>query len=188
MRGVGAVGDANMNGALPELTGTILRFPVIQLGGLKVEQAGTLAVSGGWDKASSRLFEWYSRKTPEPVAGFIGGNILPQFRLEIDYVNSAAYWERVAPPDSNDLDQEGITIGVHGGKYFVIALPAQNGHPTVHGIAVNDQLLSVDGVATTGASMGKVLMALHGKPSEIRKLILERSGKSFTVNARVNHF
>lgn len=187
-RGVGAVGDANMNGSLPELNGTILRLPSIHLGALVLDQVGALAVSAGWDKVSPRLFEWYSRKAPEPVAGFIGGNVLRQFRLEIDYPNSATYWERVAPPGSNDLDQVGITIGVHGGKYFVIALPAQNGHSTVHGIAVNDQLLSVDGVTMAGASMGKVLMALHGKPGEMRKLILERNGKSFTVNAPVTHF
>ena len=188
VRGVGAVGDANMNGSLPELNGTVLRLPSIHLGALDLDQVGALAVSGGWDKVSPGLFEWYSRKTPEPVAGFIGGNVLRQFRLEIDYANSATYWERVSPPDPHDLDQVGITIGVHGGKYFVIALPTQNGHPTVHGIVINDRLLSVHGVTVTGASMGKVLMALHGEPGEIRKLVLERDGKSFAVNARVTRF
>lgn len=187
-RGIGAVGDANMNGALPELTGTILRLPSIQLDDLKLEEVGALAVSGGWDKASPDLFKWYSQKTPEPVAGFIGGNILRQFRLEIDYANRATYWERVAPPDPHDLDQVGITIGRRNGKYFVIALPTQNGKPTVHGIAVNDQLLSVGGVTLAGTTMGQVLAALHGTPGEIRKLILDRNGKSFVVNARVTHF
>lgn len=188
VRGVGAVGDANMNGALPELTGTILRLPVIHVGTLAFEQVGALAVSGGWDKAGPSLFQWYSQKTPEPVAGFIGGNILRQFRVEIDYANGATYWERVAPPDPDDLDQVGITIGVHGGKYSVIALPTQNGKAAVHGVAVNDELLRVDGAAVTGATMGKVLTALHGRPGEIRRLVLERNGKSFNVNAPITRF
>jgi hypothetical protein len=188
VRGVGAVGDANMNGALPELTGTILRLPVIHLGAFAFEQVGALAVSGGWDKAGPNLFQWYSQKTPEPVAGFIGGNILRQFRVEIDYAHHATYWKRIAPPDPSDLDQVGITIGVHGGKYSVIALPTQNGKVTVHGIAVNDQLLSVDGVAVTGATMGKVLTALHGRPGEIRRLVFERNGKSFSVDAPITSF
>ena len=188
VRGVGAVGDANMNGALPELTGTILRLPAIHVGALAFEKAGALAVSGGWDKAGPNLFQWYSQKTAEPVAGFIGGNILRQFRVEIDYAHATTYWKRVAPPDSSDLDQVGITIGVHGGKYSVIALPTQNGKATVHGIAVSDQLLSVDGVAVTGATMGKVLAALHGRPGEIRRLVLERNGKLFSVEARVTRF
>ena len=188
VRGVGAVGDANMNGVLPELTGTILRLPAIYLGGLAFEQAGALAVSGGWDKGMPSLFEWYSRKTPEPVVGFIGGNILRQFHVEIDYANAATYWKRVAPPDPDDLDQVGITIGVHGGKYFVIALPIQKGKPTLDGITVNDQLLGVDGVTMSGATMGKVLTALHGTPGEIRRLVLKRNGKSFAVTARVTRF
>ena len=188
VRGVGAVGDANMNGALPELTGTILRLPVIHVGTLAFEQTGALAVSGGWDKGGPNLFQWYSQKTPEPVAGFIGGNILRQFRVEIDYANAATYWKRIAPLDPSDLDQVGITIGVHGGKYSVIALPTQNGKVAVHGIAVNDELLSVDGVAVTGATMGKVLTALHGRPGEIRRLVLERNGKSFIVKAPITRF
>ncbi len=188
VRGIGAVGDANMNGVLPELTGTILRLPAIHLGDPAFEQVGALAVSGGWEKAGPNLFQWYSQKTPEPVVGFVGGNILRQFRLEIDYANRATYWKRVAPPNPDDLDQVGITIGVHGGKYFVIALPTQNGKSIVHGITVNDQLLSVDGMTITGATMGKVLTALHGKPGEVRRLVLERNGKSFTVNARVTRF
>lgn len=188
VRGVGAVGDANMNGALPELSGTILRLPLIHLGTLAFEEVGALAVSGGWDKAGPSLFQWYSQKTPEPVAGFIGGNILRQFRVEIDYKNGETYWKRVAPPEPRDLDQVGITIGVHGGKYSVIALPTQNGKTTVHGIEVNDELLSVDGMAVTGLTMGKVLTSLHGRAGETRRLVLERNGNPFSVNARVTHF
>lgn len=188
LRGNGAVGDANMNGALPELTGMIIRLPAIDLNGLQLNSIGALGIGPGWDKTVSRFFDWYSKKTPEPVVGFLGGNVLRDFRIEIEYANSATYWSRETEGDPHDLDQVGITIGVRDGKYFVIGLPTQNGKATVDGIAVNDQLLSVDDVMMTGATMGKVLAALHGRPGEIRKLVLERNGKQLSVDVRVTRF
>ncbi|HKW88499.1 MAG TPA: hypothetical protein VJN21_07055 [Candidatus Acidoferrales bacterium] len=189
LRGIGAVGDANMNGALPELAGMDMRLPEIDTGSLHLEEVGALGVGPGWDKTMPRFFNWYSKKTPAPVAGFLGGNVLRAFRIEIDYANHATYWSREGEVDPHDLDQVGITIGsAPGGKYIVIGLATRNGTNAVKGVEVNDQLLSVDGVATTGATMGRVLNALHGRPGEKRKLLLERGGKQFVVDAPVTRF
>lgn len=187
-RGVGAVGDANMNGALPELTGMIMRVPAIDLGGLQIESVGALGVGPGWNKAMPSFFKWYSEKTPEPVVGFLGGNVLRAFRLEIDYANGATYWNRERTADPHDLDQVGIMIRAAHGKYFVAAVATQDGRKTVDGVRVNDQLISVDGVAMTGATPGKVLGALHGRPGQTHKLVLERDGKRIVVNAPVTRF
>jgi hypothetical protein len=188
-RGTGAVGDANMNGSLPELTGTMMRLPEVDLQGLKIEQVGALGVGPGWNEKMPRFFDWYSQKTPGPVVGFLGGNVLRDFRLEIDYANRVTYWSRERGLHRREIDQVGIIIRpVLGGRYIVIGTATKKGRKTVEGVAADDRLIRIDDFAVTGATMGKVLSALHGRPGETRKLELERHGTKFIVSARVTSF
>lgn len=189
LRGIGAVGDANMNGELPELTGMIVRLHEIGLDGLKLREVGALGVGPGWDKATPNFFAWYSTKTPGPVVGFFGGSVLRSFRLEIDYAGGATYWLQEIPLDPHDLDQVGVIIRpVANGDFVVYGVATQNGRKTVDGVEAKDRLIAVDGVPMAGATQGTVLRALHGKPGEIRELKLERGGKTFEVKARVMQF
>ena len=189
LRGIGAVGDSNMNGSYAELTGMIVRIPDIDLHGLSLRQVGALGVGPGFDKTVPNFFVWYSGRTPGPVIGFLGGNALRSYRLEIDYADSATYWKRERAPDPHDLDQVGIMIRpTPDGQYFIMGVTAQNGKETVDGIEAGDQLISVDGIAVTEATMGRVLAALHGKPGVARVLVIERSGKQLIANARVTSF
>lgn len=189
MRGTAAVGNANMNGSLPELTGMVMRVPAVDLSGVQIESVGVLGVGPGWNTAMPKFFDWYSQKTPEAVEGFLGGNVLRAFRMEIDYEKSATYWSRTARLSPHDLDQVGIMIRpAPGGRYFVAALATQNGKTTVQGIAVADQLISIDGFPVTGATMGKVLAALHGRPGQKRRLVLEHSGRKVMSVASVTRF
>jgi hypothetical protein len=189
LRGTGAVGDANMNGSYAELTGMIMWLPGIALDGLNLQKVGALGVGPGFDKTTPNFFAWYSEKTAGPVVGFLGGNVLRSYRLEIDYRGGATYWKRERAPDPHDLDQVGIMIRpTPGGKYFVARVAAQKGKKTVNGVEAGDQLISVDGIPVTGATMGQVLAALHGKPGETRTIVLERRGKRIMVNAPVTSF
>jgi hypothetical protein len=189
LRGIGAVGDANMNGSYPELTGMIMRLPDIDLHGLNLRQIGALGVGPGFDKAIPNFFVWYSERTPGPVLGFLGGNALRPYRLEIDYPDRATYWKRESAPDPHDLDQVGIMIRPNRrGKYFVARVATQNGKKTVAGVEAGDQLIGVDNIAVTGKTMGTVLTALHGKPGEERWLVLKRGDKQVDVVAHVTHF
>ena len=90
-RGTGAVGEANMqtrtDGA--ESRATILRLPEIKLGGLSLKQIGALGIAPeappippapGQSKVEGNFFDWYSGKAPEPVIGWLGGNVLRGFR------------------------------------------------------------------------------------------------------------
>jgi len=90
-RGRGAVGEANMqtrtDGA--ESRATILRLPEIKLGGLSLKQIGALGIAPeappippapGQSKVEGNFFDWYSGKAPEPVIGWLGGNVLRGFR------------------------------------------------------------------------------------------------------------
>lgn len=194
LRGMGAVGNANMDGSYPEQTGMILRLPGIGLGELSLREVGALGVGPGYVKTVPNFFAWYSEKTPVPVVGDLGGNVLRRYRLEIDYADGATYWKRERSPRSDHLDQVGIMIRpTPGGKhslpqYFVVRVATQEGKKTVEGVEAGDRLISVDGMAVIDKTMGQVLEALHGKPGATRTLVLERRGKRIVVNASVTSF
>lgn len=84
-RGKGAVGEANTqtrsDGA--EAAATILRLPEIDLASLHLEQIGALGIAPqapsfppvpGESAVSGDFFDWYSKKAPAPVIGWLGGN------------------------------------------------------------------------------------------------------------------
>jgi hypothetical protein len=187
-RGIGAVGPSNMRMADDgiEATGTLLRIPEIQLGGLQVRQIGALAI--GPSKTNWDFLDWYSEKNPERVIGWLGGNVLRAFRITIDYPDRKSYWLREAEVDSHDLEQIGLTLKSQQGGYFVTAIVRQRGRPTVEGVEVGDRLLQVDGLQTKTATWGAIFAAMHGKPGELRTLVLERDGRQFTVHTRVVAF
>ncbi len=200
-RGKGAVGESNMqsrpDGA--EAAATILRIPEITIGSLHLEQIGALGISPqappfppapGEPPVRGNFFDWYSRKTPEPVIGWLGGNVLKGFRVTIDFPNHTTYWQRETNLDPHDLDQVGITLENHNNEkgYFVAAIAEQNNKPTVEGLQPGDKLIQIDNLQVSDLTRGGIFNALHGKPDTTRTLILERNGKQFTVPAKTTAF
>ena len=187
-RGTGAVGVSNMRMADDgiEAAGTLVRIPEIRLGSLRLANMAALAI--GPDNAGHDFIDWYSKKNPVPVIGWLGGNALRGFRVTLDYPRHVSYWLRQTMLDSHDLDQVGLTLMFRGGEYFVAAVATQHGKPTVEGVQVGDKLLQIDGVQTRGAARSTIFAAMHGKPGDVRTLVLERHGKRLTVQARVTRF
>lgn len=187
-RGIGAVGASNMRMADDgiEATGTLLRIPEIRLGELRIRQIGALAI--GPSKTEWDFIDWYSKKNAGPVIGWLGGNVLQGFRITIDYSDRTTYWLREAELDPHDLEQVGLTLKSQQGEYLVSAIVTQEGKPTVEGAEVGDKLLRIGGLQTRTATWGAIFEAMHGKPGELRTLVLERDGKQFTVHARVMTF
>jgi hypothetical protein len=186
-RGIGAVGASNMRMADDgiEATGTLLRIPEIRLGELRIRQIGALAI--GPSKTEWDFIDWYSKKNAGPVIGWLGGNVLQGFRITIDYPDRTSYWLReVELP--YDLEEVGLTLKSQHGAYFVSAIVTQKGKPTVEGVEVGDQLLQIGGLQTKTATWGAIFEAMHGKPGELRTLVLERDRKQITVHARVMIF
>jgi len=200
-RGTGAVGEANMQtragGA--EARATILRVPEIRLGSLRLEQIGALGIAPeappfpsapGESNVQGNFFDWYSKKAPEPVVGWLGGNVLKGFRVTIDFPRHMTYWERESDLDPHDLDQVGVTLERRDTEkgYFIAGIAEKDGKPTVEGIRVGDKLVQVDNVRLEDATRGAVFSALHGKSGTVRVLILERNGKQVTVSAKTSAF
>ena len=95
------------------------------------------------------------------------------------------YWLPQTELNPHDLDQLGLTLKAESGEYFVAAIVTQNGKPTVEGVQVGDKLLQIGALHTGTATWGAIFSAMHGKPGEIRTLLLERDTKQFTVHAKV---
>jgi hypothetical protein len=187
-RGTGAVGLSNMRMADDgiEAAGILVRIPEIKLGSLLLQQVGALAI--GPDNKKWDFLDWYSEKNPGRVIGWLGGNVLQGFRITIDYPNHMIYWLRQTELDPHDLDQVGLTLESKGGDCVVAAIATQNGKPTVEGVQPGDKLLRIDALDTAAASSSAIFSAMHGKPGEVRTLLLERGGKQFQVQAKVVTF
>lgn len=198
-RGTGAVGEANMQtrpgGA--EASGTILRIPEIRLGSLRLTQIGALGIAAeappfppvpGEAAVQGDFFDWYSKKAPEPVIGWLGGNVLKGFRVTIDFPRHMTYWQRQRDLDPHDLDQVGVTLEGRDNGYFIAGVAEQDGNATVEGVRAGDRLVQVDAFRLDGATRGAVFSALHGRPDSVHVLIVERDGKLVTVPAKVTAF
>ena len=187
-RGLGAVGTANMrmddDGI--EAGGVLVRIPEIKLGSVALQDVGALAI--GPSKSNWDFIDWYSQKNAVPVIGWLGGNVLQDFRITIDYPNRMTYWQREKETDRHELDQVGLTLVHKEGEYFVGAVATQNGKPTVEGVQAGDKLVQIGPLHTSGVTSSEVLAALHGTPGEARVLVLEHDGKPFTIKAKVMAF
>jgi hypothetical protein len=200
-RGKGAVGEANMqtrsDGA--EAAGIILRLPEVQLSFLHLEQIGVLGIAPqappfppvpGESTVQGDFFDWYSKKAPEPVIGWLGGNVLKGFRVMFDFPRHMTYWEQESNLDPHDLDQVGVTLETRDKAegYFIAGVVEKDGNPTVEGLRAGDKLLQVDDLRLAGATRGARFSALHGKPGTVRMLILERDGRQFTLQTKTSAF
>lgn len=198
-RGIGAVGEANMqtgkDGA--EARAEILRLPEIRLSSLKLREVGMLGIAlqapavspvRGENKVEGNFFDWYSKKAPEPVIGWLGGNVLKNFRVMIDFPRRTTYWERESDLDPHDLDQVGVTLEKRNSGYFVAGIAEKAGKPTVNGLQVGDKLIQIDDVRVSDATRGAIFAALHGEPGSVRLLIIERGGQQLKVAAKVTTF
>lgn len=190
-RGRGAVGPSNMmmSGDGAEASGTLVRVPVIAAGALILRHVGALGAGPGRSPAAGLpLFDWYSTKNAVPVLGWLGGNVLRDYKLTIDYRRQVIYWLPQAQPALHDLDQVGLTLRAEHGRYFVDAVASIGGAPTVAGVQPGDRLLQVGGLDLDGASWGAIYRAMQGRPGDTRELLLQRQGRQLTVAAKVTAF
>ncbi len=133
-----------------------------------------------------QLFDWYSKKGPQPVIGFIGGNILKSFRIEIDYAKHATYWLQEKPIDHDDMAQVPVVLRPErDGTYTVIGICRRDGKKLMNGVLPVDKLVAVGSLAVRNAAFGTVLRALHGRPGDKRVLVPERNGQSVKITVTV---
>jgi hypothetical protein len=185
----GSLGCANMWGWWPQDEQlTVARLPQIVTGPVSLTTVGMVGVPKLAPNGPT-LGAWYSQKAARPVVGFLGPNAFKNFRVEIDYANSAVYFEKGTESDAHDMDMVGLTLRPEAnGFYTVIGVAKINEKNAVEGVEIGDILVRVGALEVNGATMGTVIDALRGKPGDTRTLVLERQGKSFTATATVMRF
>jgi hypothetical protein len=180
---IGATGCANMWGWPMEAKWPVMRLPELKWGSVALKNIGIVGLPNVFGEGKN-IGDWYSQKTARRVDGFFGPNMFKAFRVEIDYANSAVYFEKGTEFDSNDMDIVGLTLRQQDdGSYQVIGIVSKDGKPAVDGIEPGDILVQVDNLKTTGTTMGTVVDALRGKPGDVRIIELDRNGKRSTIKA-----
>lgn len=176
----GAVAEANMIGSEMDTGALLVRIARMELGPLSIDSVGAVSRRVGIFETSM------SRMMTGPIVGAIAGNVLKTMRIEIDYPGSAIYVQRDSQLDGNDLDCLGLVLRVgDDGKYTVVGIARKDGRPVVDGIQPGDELISLDGLNTSGATLDAVNRSLHGRPGDKKKVRLLRKGKEIELEVAV---
>ena len=177
---VGAVGSANMVGKQFDVTNELLRIPEIKWGPFPLQNVGMVSRPAG-------IYEKIvSEDMAAPIVGALSGNVLRQFRLDLDYPDGVAYLLFEDTDNSFDLDCAGLIMQVNAsGKVVVSGVAQHDGHREIEGLESGDILLKVDNRAVTGAPLATILERLSGAIGTEKHLTIQRGDQQLTVSAAV---
>lgn len=195
LRVIGGIGAANFSlggadAALPVMGIPKASFGPLELDAFDGEDMVLPSISSS--RLLTNLFwDWYSQKAGEQTSGWIGGNVLKNFRLTINCENRMSYWLAEQPLDIQDLDQVGIVLRVrlaNTGVVTIGGIARKYGADTVSSVEIGDRLIMIGDLDASTATPGQLSAALGGKPGDVRHLVLERKGKRLEVDATVTRF
>ncbi|GCE23906.1 aspartyl protease family protein [Dictyobacter kobayashii] len=171
-----AVGTANM-GAPDEEHATMMRIPRMTVGSVLLRHV--TVVSHPIRAFEMRRFDVLAA----PIVGGLAGNVLKQFRIEIDYAHAMSYWEWCDESYPYDMDLVGLTLSLNADSTYRVAAISDCNYACVRqSVCVGDRLLQVDGLRVTGLSLSRVVDALRGSPGQRYTLLLEREGELRSVS------
>jgi len=120
-----------------------------------------------------------------PIIGALSGNVLSQFRLDLDYPASMAYLELAGTGNFPDLDCVGLILQVKEDGVLVSGVAQHDGHAEIVGVEAGDTLLRVDDHDVAGAPLALILEYLSGAVGEKKRLTVRRGEQQLTVSATV---
>jgi hypothetical protein len=179
-RGSGAVGPANMGGGTDDGHLLLLRIPAFQLGTFTVAQV----------VAASRPDQTYSAtsyETPAAIVGALGGNVLSQFRVEIDYPEQLLFLKPSGKTPEHDFDTVGLVLDTNAtGELVVRAVSSSASSITQQNILPGDVILQIGNVSKTPYTLTQAARALSGTVGERKQLRILRNGEPMTVTVTVS--
>ena len=196
----GAVGPANANmlDYAFEKNGEVIRLPLLTLANLRIENVGMMGtgpILGDTLDGAFGNFFWdnWQKSAPFPIVGWLGTNVLKNYKLTIDYPNRTTYWLKQSDTNVHELDQVGVTLVRRGDRYLIGGLVSRAGAigadaEQARQIEVGDELVAVDAFTVTGAPRDAVLTALHGTPGEPRTLVVLHAGARRSAALQVTEF
>jgi PDZ domain len=178
----GAVGPFNNGELSSEPKWRLMRVDRVQYGPLFLTD---VAVT---DLRKDRMVR-FEERPGFTTAGLIGSEALLNYRVGLDYTHSTVYFDIGRTVRFPDFDVVGLILRPEGDTGFTIAGVADfDGNASVAGVQVGDRLVAVDDNPIAEFTLGQVWSLLEGSPGQEKKLTVERTGKPFTVAAKVQHF
>jgi hypothetical protein len=180
---IGAVGPANIGADDDdEANWKLMRLYRLQYGSLYLTDVAVARLPKTLDSAMEKA-------KGAPIVGAVGSSALRNYRVGLDYAHTAVHFDIGRTFKFPDFDVVGLVLRPEIDARFTIAGVADfDGKPSVPDVQAGDHLIAVDDVPVPDSTLGQVWSMLEGSPGQERKLTIERSGKQFTVVAKVQHF
>jgi len=154
----GSTGFANMFGGAMENAGLMLRVPEMKIG--KFSQRDAAVVS----RPPGTFEKWMSSMMSAPIIGALAGNVLRDFRVEIDYPHGATYLERSQESRDTDLISVGLVLSIaENGDPIVTGMSSRAAEIVKHLVHTNDRLIAVGGRKVNGEPLAVIAGLLSGK-------------------------
>jgi S1-C subfamily serine protease len=167
------VGPANVDGAPDDAF--LLRIPNFQLGSLRVKSV----------VAASRPNETYSAtsfETPAPIVGALGGNVLREFRVEIDYPDQLLFLEPAAAGQASGFDTVGLVLTTNAAGQLVVRAISTSASPaTRQNILPDDIIVQMDSSSRAPFTLTEAAEALSGVVGDRKLLRILRHGKPMSI-------
>jgi hypothetical protein len=129
-----------------------------------------------------------SFETPASIVGALGGNVLKNFRIEIDYPNGITYLEQKVSDSGDDMNSVGLVLDVEAkNNLVVLAVSSSATALTIMNIHPGDQIIEIDGRREMPWKIIDASDALSGPVGETKKLVIKRDGKEIQTTAVVAH-
>jgi hypothetical protein len=158
----------------------LLRIPLFQLGSFTVNSVVTASRPN--DTFSATSFE-----TPAAIVGALGGNVLSQFRIEIDYPDLLCFFEHSGREQANEFDTVGLVLDTNPkGQLVVRAVSSTASVVTRQSILPGDIILQIGGSSGAPYTLSDATQALSGVVGERKQLRILRHGKPMSVTVVVS--
>lgn len=176
----GLAGFSNMFGGEMENTGLMLRIPEVKIGRLRLRDVAAVS------RPADVYEKWMSDLMSAPIIGAIAGNVLRDFRVEIDYRHGVTYLAKKTTSTDADLISVELVVAIAGNGDPVITGIDSGADPTVQAaFKPKDRLIAIDGRAVNGEPLAMVAGLLSGKAGADKKLTILRTGQRMDVTVRV---
>jgi hypothetical protein len=177
-RSRGAVGPANVTGAADDAL--LLRIPVLRVGSVNITQIATVS-------RPDQTYDATTFETPAAIVGALGGNVLSQFRVEIDYPDQLLFLERFNKIKVVDFQTVGLVLDTNAaGDLVVRAVSPSASSITRQNILPGDVILQIGNLIKAPYTLTMAGQALGGAVGERKQLRILRNGNPLIVEATVS--
>ena len=177
-RSRGAVGPANVDGAADDAF--LLRAPLLRIGSFGVAQVAMAS-------RPNQIYSATTFETPDAIVGAIGGNVLSQFRVEIDYPDQQVFLEYSGDARETDFRTVGLVLDTDcAGRLVVRAVSSAASAITRQNVLPGDVILQIGNRDKAPYTLTMAHRALWGALGERKELHILRKDAPLTVIATVS--